>query len=218
MRGIITHEESQTVTKEFRERGHEFYSNDLQTCSGGHPEWHIKSDCFAAVKDKQLDFLGMHPVCTYLTNSGVCWLTSVKSKAGFEWSEHYQIFINPQRWALMVEAANHFKDCLNSIKAVGRGYAENPIMHKYAMEIIGVKQSQVIQPYMFGHLERKATCLWLVGLPNLRETKNVFNGMMQLPKKERERIHYASPSPERAKLRSKTFKGIAQAMADQWGQ
>lgn len=91
-------------------------------------------------------------------------------------------------------------------------------MHKYAVEIIGRRQDQVVQPWMFGHMEQKATCFWLKGLPKLKETKNVKDEMMKLPNKERQRLHWASPSPERAKIRSTTSKGIADAMAEQWGE
>jgi hypothetical protein len=79
------------------------------------------------------------------------------------------------------------------------------------------KPDQIIQPWMFGHMEQKATCLWLKGLPKLTETNNVKEQMLLLPKKERERIHYLPPSPTRWKERSKTFQGIADAMANQWG-
>lgn len=94
---------------------------------------------------------------------------------------------------------------------------ENPIMHKYAIDIIGRKHDQLVQPYQFGHTERKATCFWLKGLPPLQETNNVKDEMDKLPKREQQRLHYLPPSADRAKLRSKTFEGIANAMADQWG-
>jgi hypothetical protein len=85
------------------------------------------------------------------------------------------------------------------------------------MEIIKSKYSQIVHPYMFGHMEQKATCLWLKGLPKLEETNNVFEEMMKLPKNKRERLHYLPPGPERERERSKTFPGIAKAMAQQWG-
>src|SRR5688572_8966049 len=149
MRGLITHEESQEVTMAFRARGHLFLSNDLQDCSGGHPEWHLKDDCFSAIRNyDELDFLGMHPVCRYLTNAGVRWLTSKTPRKGYEWSEEHQIYINTQRWPLMVKAAEHFKECLNEVIKTGRGYVENPIMHRYAMDIIITPPTQIIQPWM----------------------------------------------------------------------
>ncbi len=90
-------------------------------------------------------------------------------------------------------------------------------MHKYAVEIIGRRQDQVIQPWMFGHAEQKATCLWLKGLPALAPTNNVKQQMMKLPANQRQRLHYLPPSPDRWKERSRTFTGIAEAMAQQWG-
>jgi len=96
---------------------------------------------------------------------------------------------------------------------------ENPIPHRYAINN-GVhninKYDQLIQPYMFGHPERKATCLWLINLPKLIPTNNVYEEMKKLPKNISQRIHYLPPSEERAKLRSKTYPGIARAMAEQW--
>jgi hypothetical protein len=91
-------------------------------------------------------------------------------------------------------------------------------MHKYAKERIGgMQQAQTIQPWMFGHMEQKATCLWLKNLPPLVPTDNVKEAMMALPDNQRQRLHYLPPSADRWKLRSTTFKGIAAAMADQWG-
>jgi hypothetical protein len=140
-----------------------------------------------------------HPPCTYLTNAGVTWLHR-----------------DPARWALLDDGAAFFKTLLNA--NIPRIAVENPIMHKYAKERIGgVQQSQVVQPWMFGHMEQKATCLWLKGLPMLKPTNNVKDEMMKLPKNQRERLHYLPPSPDRWKERSKTFDGIAKAMAEQWG-
>ena len=90
--------------------------------------------------------------------------------------------------------------------------------HKYAIERIGGrKYTQTVQPWMFGHPESKRTCFWLKGLPKLQETNNVKHIYDKLPKKQQQRIHYLSPGPQRWKERSKTFDGIAKAMADQWG-
>jgi hypothetical protein len=213
MKILIAGEESQAVTKEFRELGHEAYSCDILDCSGGHPEWHIKDDMFNHLSN-DWDFIGAHPECTYLTNSGVCWLYNKdKSK-------------NIDRWIKLELAVNIFNKIKSKIK---KGYLENPIPHKYARDgfysvltgkwVKGIgKYSQIIQPYQYGHLERKATCLWIIGdLPLLKETNNVYEKMKLLPKKEQQRIHYLPPSKDRSKLRAKTFKGPAQAMAEQWG-
>lgn len=115
----------------------------------------------------------------------------------------------------MVEGALFFRKLLRAnIPMIA---VENPIMHKYAKAIIDCDQSQVIQPWMFGHAESKGTCLWLKGLPLLKETNIVKEQFLALPKKEAQRIHYASPGKDRWKLRSTTFSGIAEAMASQWG-
>jgi hypothetical protein len=131
-----------------------------------------------------------HPPCTYLCNSGVSWL-------------HKDI----NRWPKLFEGAEFFKKLLDApIPLIA---IENPIMHKYSKSIIGVNQSQVIQPWMFGHGETKATCLWLKGLPLLQPT-NVVDGRVG-------RMHSLPPSVDRWKIRSETYQGIADAMASQWG-
>lgn len=120
------------------------------------------------------------------------------------------------RWEFMRDGAEFFKLFLN-LPHVKKVVIENPIMHKYAREIVGVKYSQIIQPWQFGHPESKATCLWLKGVQPLIETKNVWELMMSLPDNQRQRLHYLPPGPEREKMRSKTYPGIADAMAEQWG-
>lgn len=200
MRGIIACEESQTVTKAFNELDHDFMSLDILPCSGGQPHKHIQNDVFHELTGTvvlKLNFLGSHPPCTYLANSGVRWLYN---KDGSK---------NEERWERMRMAALFFRSLLRITETIGKGYLENPIMHKHAMEIIGVKPDQIIQPWQFGHGEQKATCLWLVGVPKLIAT-DIVEGREQ-------RIWKLPPSEDRAKLRSKTFPGIAKAMADQWG-
>ena len=113
------------------------------------------------------------------------------------------------------EATEFFKLFLNH--PCKKVCVENPIPHKYAVERIGSKYTQIIHPWQFGHTERKAICLWLKGLPHLKETNNVKEEMLLLPKSEQHRLHYASPSPNRWKIRSTMFSGIACAMAEQWG-
>lgn len=218
MNALFACEESQALTIAFRNLGHEAYSCDLQECSGGHPEWHYKENVMHLLSTMwiSLDFLGFHPDCTFLANSGVRWLTSKKSKDGFIWSDKYSIYMNPERYEKMRMGAIFFRSALSYVKCVGKGYVENPILHKYAMEIINEEPTQIIQPYQFGHKEKKATCLWIIGLPKLQETDNVYEEMMKLPYSERAKVHYASPGKDRAKLRSKTYKGIAEAMATQW--
>jgi hypothetical protein len=201
MRILVACEESQAVTKELRRLGHEAYSCDLQPCSGGHPEWHFQQDVFEVI-NMGWDMMIAHPTCTYIANSGVCWLFN---KDGSK---------NLDRWQKLEEACRFFTALLNApIPLIA---IENPIPHKYALELIGVKYDQLIQPYQFGHTESKATCFWLKGLPKLKETNNVKHIWKDLPKNEAQRLHYLPPSPERAKLRSKTYKGIAKAMSEQW--
>jgi hypothetical protein len=199
-RVLVACEESQATTIRLRAMGIEAFSADIQDCSGGHPEWHLKGDVLEHLNEGW-DMIIAHPPCTYLTNSGVCWLTGKKAKEG--------------RWDQMRDGAEFFKKIMEAdcpLIAI-----ENPIMHKHAVKIIGRKHDQLVQPFHFGHTERKATCFWLKGLPPLKHTNNVKEEMDKLPKSESQRLHHLPPSPERAKLRSKTFGGIADAMANQWG-
>lgn len=198
MKVLIACEESQEVCKAFRALGYEAYSCDLQECSGGKPEWHIKEDIKRVLFREHWDLVIAHPTCTRLTNSGVSWLAKRNL-----WMDLYE--------------ATQFFNLFNFYGKLGHRIAiENPIPHKYAVSEIG-KYTQIIQPYQFGHMERKATCLWLYGLPELLPTNNVYDEMKALPKNQQQRIHYLPPSADRAKLRSKTFPGIAKAMAEQWG-
>lgn len=193
MRVLVACEESQAVCKAFRALGHEAYSCDIEPCSGGHPEWHIQADALELLKIKW-DMILAFPPCTDLAVSGAAWFEE-KRKDGRQQRaiEFFMKFANA--------------DC-------DRIAIENPVG---IMSTYWRKPDQIVQPYMFGHPEQKKTCFWLKGLPPLKETKNVYDEMMKRPKKERERLHYLPPSPERAKIRSKTFSGIAQAMAEQWG-
>jgi len=194
---LVACEESQAVTKAFRALGFEAYSCDIQPCSGGHPEWHIQDNVLNHL-DRGWDLMIAHPECTYLTNSGVRWLHTDES-----------------RWEKLELAATFFKTLMEC--DIPRIAIENPIPHKYAVERIGKKYDQLIQPWMFGHPETKATCLWLKNLPKLQETTNVKEYMDSLPRKARLRLHYLPPSKDRAKIRSKTYIGIADAIAAQYG-
>jgi hypothetical protein len=195
MKVLIGCEYSGVVRDAFSAIGHDAISCDLlPTETQG---VHYQGDILDLV-NQQWDLAIFHPPCTYLTNAGVSWLHK-----------------RPERWTFMREGAEFFSKLLES--PIPRIAIENPIPHKYALEIIGRKYDQVIQPWMFGHLERKATCFWLKGLLPLRATDNVREQMLALPKREQQRLHYLPPSPDRWKLRSRTFAGIAQAMAEQWG-
>ena len=186
---LVACEESQEVTKAFRNLGHRAFSCDLQDCSGGHPEWHIKGSVIDQLY-YDWDLIIAHPPCTRLANSGVRWLAERDL-----WQDMYYA----------CEFFNHFQ----SLGEQGVKVAiENPIPHKYAVEYIG-KYTQIIQPWQFGHPESKSTCLWLYNLPELKPT-NIVEGREQ-------KVWKMPPSPERTKLRSKTYPAIATAMAMQWG-
>lgn len=186
MKVLLACEESQTVCMAFRERGHDAYSNDLIECSGGHPEWHLRMDAIHALSLRKWDLVIAFPPCTDLAVSG---------------AKHfaYKIANGQQQRSIdfFLSFAN-FKECPIAI--------ENPIG---IMSTRWRRPDQIIQPWMFGHGETKATCLWLDGLPLLNPT-NVVDGREQ-------RIWKMPPSKDRGKLRSKTYQGIAVAMADQWG-
>lgn len=189
---LIACEESGTVRDAFIKRGHNAISCDILPTSSPGP--HIQGNVLPLLRYKW-DLIIAHPPCTYLCNSGVCHLKD-----------------NKERWEHMEKAVKFFNSFLNT--KCEKICVENPIPHKYG---IGKTYSQIIQPWMFGHMERKATCLWLKGLPNLKPTNNVKDEMLKLPKNKQQRLHYLPPSEDRAKLRSKTYQGIADAMAEQWG-
>lgn len=194
MKVLVACEESQAVTIELRKLGHEAFSCDILECSGGHPEWHIQDDVTKHL-DNNWDMIIAFDPCTYQTNSGVRWL--IKNGK-----------INKDRHEKLVESCELTKKILNAnCELICR---ENPIPHKYALELIGIKYDQIIQPWQFGHGETKSTCLWLKNLPKLQPT-NIVEGREQ-------RIWKMPPSKDRGKLRSKTYPGIAKAMAEQFTQ
>lgn len=196
MKVLVACEYSGTVRDAFTAMGHDAWSCDILPTDA--PGKHYQGSVTDILGDGW-DMLIGHPPCTYMTNSGVAWLHK-----------------DPDRWAKLDDAAQFFLTLWNA--PIPRIALENPVMHKYAKQRIGnIRQAQTVQPWMFGHMEQKATCLWLKGLPPLNPTKNVKAEMMRLPVNERQRLHYLPPSPDRWKLRSKTYEGLAQAMADQWG-
>jgi hypothetical protein len=189
MRVLIACEFSGVVREAFRKRGHDAWSCDLLPSDDNSP-FHIQGNVLREIS-KPWDLMIAHPPCTYLCNSGVSWLT--KDKEG-------------QRWKDLYRATEFFITLMRC--DVPKIAIENPIMHKYAKIHIG-QQSQIIHPWQFGHGETKATCLWLKYLPPLKPTK-IVEGREQ-------RLHKLPPSPDRGKLRSITYQGIAEAMARQWG-
>ena len=217
-RVLIACEESQTVCKEFRKLGFEAYSCDIQECSGGHPEWHLQIDCLEALKLKW-DLLIAHPPCTYLSNAGARFL-------------YPKGVLNEERYKKGLEGKEFFLKLLNA--NVEHICVENPVSSRiFEMP----KFTQEIQPYQFGHPFTKKTRLWLKGLPKLKPTEIIENvETSYLPSntggaKRGQKFQIKTVNPESTKLagnwfnkggkdrqrnRSKTFEGIAKAMAEQW--
>ena len=219
MKVLVACEESQEVCKAFRVRGHEAYSCDIQDCSGGHPEWHIKGDCLPLLNgycsfiteggvhvtiDGRWDLIIAHPPCTDLAVSGARHFAA-KQKDGRQ--QKSIVFFMEMALANCDKVA-----------------VENPVC---IMSSAWRKPDQIIQPYQFGHHARKTTCLWLKGLPPLEPTEivdpgDIYKGGFSVGAS----LNYAKDEngkilpwndPRTAKVRSKTFSGIAKAMAEQWG-
>ena len=211
MKVIVACEESQTVCKAFRDRGHEAYSCDVQTPSGGHPEWHILGDAVAALRgggcvqtmDLCLHDVGRwdlaicHPPCTDLAVSGARWFP--EKQRDFRQQKSIVFF-------MLMFMAN-----------ADRIAVENPVC---IMSKCYRKPDQIIQPYEYGHPYIKSTCLWLVNLPKLNHTKILQkpkNGWINQSFRPDGKYSSFNGKFSGAKVRSKTFQGIADAMADQWG-
>lgn len=194
MKVLVACEESQTVCKAFRAKGHEAYSCDVLPCSGGRPEWHIQGDVLPLLKQKW-DLIIAHPPCTYLSNAGARFLYP-KGK------------LNTDRLILGNTAKAFFMEILES--RCDKICVENPVPSK----IFGLPPyTQTIQPYEFGHPFQKKTCLWLKGLPKLQPTN-----IVEKPQSTKIAGNWFNKGgKERQKNRSKTFEGIAEAMASQWG-
>lgn len=195
---LVGCEESQAVANAFRELGHNAYSCDIQPCSGGHPEYHMMCDVREVFYTLSWDLVITFPPCTDLAVSGAAWFARKRADGSQQRSiDFFMLFVK------------YAQD--SGVPLV----IENPIG---IMSNIYRKPDQIVQPWQFGHPESKATCFWLHnGLKPLKETNNVKNIFDTLPKNKQQRMHYLPPSSERAKLRSKTFPGIARAMAEQWG-
>jgi hypothetical protein len=210
MKILVACEESQAVTKELRKLGHQAFSCDLLPCSGGHPEWHFKQDVFEVIK-QGWDMMIAHPPCTFLAVSGARWLYN---KDGSK---------NIERWKNQAEALHFVQKLMDA--PINKIAIENPI------SVISSnirKPDQIIQPWMFGDKAQKSTCLWLKNLPKLEPTEIVKKGEFKewvckkTGKNKKQALWYyealqkAKTPAERRTLRSKTFKGIAEAMATQW--
>lgn len=192
LRVLVACEYSGRVRDAFRARGHDAWSCDLLPAEDG-SEFHHQGDVLPHLGN-EWDLMIAHPPCTDLAVSG---------------ARHFAAKVADGRQ----QRALDFVRALMAAP-IPRICIENPI------SIISSKirkPEQIIQPWQFGHPEQKATCLWLKGLPPLTPTNDVYEHMMTLPKQERERVHRMPPGPDRWKERSRTFPGIAAAMASQWG-
>ena len=196
-------EESQAVCKAFRELGHEAYSCDLNECSGGHPEWHIQGDARKALALMQWDILIAFPPCTYMTNA-----SAVRMRVKGE--------VQQDRYDKMKQAREFFLTFFNA--DVPHIAIENPT----PMKICELPEySQAIQPYMFGHPYSKRTCLWLKNIPRLTPTCALYpchepyvNGGQK--DKHGRYLRFKGRNERNPRIRSKTFDGVAKAMAEQW--
>lgn len=185
---IVGCESSGVVREAFRRLGFDAWSCDIQAADDG-SKYHLQCDLKEAALSRKWTAAILHPPCTRLTNSGVRWLAE------------------RNLWDDLKAGADFFRFCLEfpaDFVAV-----ENPIQHSHARNLIKAEYDQLIQPWQFGHGETKATCLWLKNLPPLMPT-NIVEG-------REARIHNLPPSADRWKIRSKTYDGIAEAMANQWG-
>lgn len=205
MKVLVACEESQAVTINLRKLGHEAYSCDILPCSGGHPEWHLRQDVIPLLKEKW-DMIIAFPPCTHLAVSG---------------ARHFE---KKRKDGRQQQAIDFFMEFVNA--DCPRIAIENPIG---IMSTIYRKPDQIIQPWMFGDKFTKSTCLWLKGLPKLEPTNIVEKGEFfewtdkngkkkRQPKWFYDSLKNAKSKEERSIIRSKTFPGIAMAMASQWGK
>lgn len=230
MNVLVACEESQAVCKAFRERGHNAFSCDIVPCSGGHPGWHIQGDVLPLLRTRFVPFVGLvvsfkscdglyhnivggwdliiaHPPCTYMSKAGARWMYPTAGN------------ISQERLAKAMEAKAFFMAILNA--ECDRIAIENP----RPLKVVDLpKPSQVIQPYQFGHPYSKATCLWLKGLPPLEPTEVLTEYKPYCPSNtggvtrgQSYNKGGAIRAADDGVNRSKTFDGIAKAMAEQWG-
>jgi len=209
MRILVACEKSQAVTIELRKLGHEAFSCDLDPCSGGYPEWHLQTDVFEAIKLKEWDMMIAFPPCTYLSYAGIRWFNIAKH--GDKAIERHKLREEAKEFFLKLWRAPIKSICIEN----PRGY-----MSKF------IKPKQVIQPWYFGDQHLKATCLWLKNLPRLNGKIDIaINKHIHRPKpiyidKSGKKRYFTDSmkgsGTDRQENRSKTFPGIAKAMAQQW--
>lgn len=218
MKVLVACEESQRVCVAFRRKGHEAYSCDIQECSGGHPEWHIMQDvlpllngrCSCVTKDGaehclngRWDLIIAHPPCTYMSKAGARFMYPVAGQISYERLEKA---MQAKEFFMRFYDADCDRICI-----------ENPT----PLKVVGLpRATQIIQPYMFGDPYSKRTLLWLHGLPELKHTNILKDFVPYLPSNTGGFSRGKSGSrgvAHNAKDASKTFRGIAKAMAEQWG-
>lgn len=201
MKVLVACEYSGMVREAFAARGHYALSCDFEpTEQEGN---HYQGDVRDVLDAEDWDLMVAHPPCTFLANSGAQWLYN---KDGSR---------NQERWHNMAEGAAFFRMLWEA--PIPRIAVENPVMVGHAARLVQSRPHQTVQPWQFGHPESKATSFFLKNLPPLVGTRNVEKEYRALPKNEGQRVHMLPPSPTRWKERSRTFRGIAEAMADQWG-
>tara|TARA_R110000851_G_scaffold287507_1_gene441486 strand:+ start:56 stop:694 length:639 start_codon:yes stop_codon:yes gene_type:complete len=203
MKVLVACEESQAVAKEFRKIGIEAYSCDIQECSGGYPEWHIKGDAIAEAYSGKYDMMIAHPPCTFISKAGARWMFPTAGN------------LSEERFEKSQEAKDFFMKMLNApIKYIA---VENPT----PLKVVGLPMhTQAVQPYEYGHPYSKRTLLWLKNLNPLNPTEIIENYTPYLPSNtggKKRGQSYSRGISKNAKESSKTFKGVAEAMAKQWG-
>ena len=216
MKILVACEESQAVTIELRKLGHEAYSCDIEPCSGNRPEWHLQQDVVPLLKEKW-DMIIAFPPCTHLAVSGAAWFEKKREDGRQrEGIEFFMSFVNADCEKIAIE---------NPVGIISGDYISKwfpDLQEKYGFPM---KPTQKIQPWQFGSEAQKSTCLWLKGLPPLTPTQIVGKGEMKANNRKDGSVEYRAKwfedarrlSPEeRSKARSKTFPGIARAMAEQW--
>jgi len=198
VRILIACEESQTIAKAFRDLGHDAFSCDLSECSGGYPEWHIQGDAIEIAYTQEWDLMIAHPPCTYLAVSGARWMYNDDGSR------------NEDREQKQVQALDFVQKLMDA--PIEKIAIENPV------SVISTKirkPDQIIQPWMFGDQATKTTCLWLKNLPLLTPTDIVGKGEFYISPTGKKLPRWYSDN-KNPKSRSKTFKGIANAIANQW--
>lgn len=208
LRILVACEYSGVVREAFRAKGHYAVSCDILPSEDGSIH-HYQGDVRDILSDPW-DLMVAHPPCTYLCNSGVRWLYKPDPLASNRKVKAMD------RWRDMRDGAAFFK--LLQDAPIPFIAIENPVMHRHARELVYDWPTCSVQPWQFGHLEKKRTMFWLKNLPPLVPTTDLLAETEALPMKEQQKVFYASPKADRWKDRSRTYKGIAEAMADQWGQ